>query len=82
LSAHWHGCERGHVDASDLPPLAADAALHQDGRAYHRGRNPGFYRRPERIEQLVDFMVARALDHMNIEHALLPRWGMGSDGEA
>ncbi len=37
--------------------------------------NPGFYHRPRSIEQLVDFMVARVLDHLGIEHALLPRWG-------
>ncbi|MGH6609640.1 MAG: flavin prenyltransferase UbiX [Burkholderiaceae bacterium] len=44
--------------------------------------NPGFYHRPERIEQLVDFVVARVLDHMGIEHSLLPRWGMDTNGEA
>ncbi|MBA2491444.1 MAG: flavin prenyltransferase UbiX [Gammaproteobacteria bacterium] len=43
--------------------------------------NPGFYHCPERIEQLVDFMVARVLDHMNIKHALLPRWGVDTDGK-
>jgi 4-hydroxy-3-polyprenylbenzoate decarboxylase len=37
--------------------------------------NPGFYNKPQRIEDLVDFMVARILDHLGIEHALLPRWG-------
>ena len=36
--------------------------------------NPGFYHRPQRIEDLVDFVVARILDHLGIEHALLPRW--------
>lgn len=38
--------------------------------------NPGFYHRPERIEDLVDFIVARILDHLEIEHALMPRWGI------
>lgn len=37
--------------------------------------SPGFYHRPERIEQLVDFVVARVLDHLSIPHQLLPRWG-------
>ena len=37
--------------------------------------NPGFYNRPQSVEQLVDFMVARVLDHLNIPHTLLPRWG-------
>lgn len=37
--------------------------------------NPGFYYRPQRVEDLVDFVVARILDHLDIEHTLLPRWG-------
>jgi len=37
--------------------------------------NPGFYQRPTRIEDLVDFMVARILDRLGIEQTLLPRWG-------
>lgn len=37
--------------------------------------NPGFYYKPEKIEDLVDFVVARILDHLHIEHDLLPRWG-------
>lgn len=36
---------------------------------------PGFYHRPEGIGDLVDFIVARVLDHLDIEHDLLPRWG-------
>jgi 4-hydroxy-3-polyprenylbenzoate decarboxylase len=36
---------------------------------------PGFYHRPTRIEDLVDFIVARVLDHLGVEHALVPRWG-------
>jgi len=36
--------------------------------------NPGFYHHPRRIEDLVDFVVARILDHLGIEHELLPRW--------
>jgi 4-hydroxy-3-polyprenylbenzoate decarboxylase len=38
---------------------------------------PGFYTLPRRIEDLVDFIVGKALDHLGIEHALLPRWGEG-----
>jgi len=37
--------------------------------------NPGFYNRPERVSDLVDFMVARVLDHIGIENDLAPRWG-------
>lgn len=38
---------------------------------------PGFYHKPETIEDLVDFMVARILDHLGIEHQLMQRWGYG-----
>ena len=36
---------------------------------------PGFYTRPQSIDDLVDFIVARVLDHLAVPHALLPRWG-------
>jgi len=37
--------------------------------------NPGFYHHPESVQDLVDFVVARILDHLNVEHSLIPRWG-------
>lgn len=37
--------------------------------------NPGFYHQPQRIEDLVDFVVARILDRLGVSHALMPRWG-------
>ncbi len=37
--------------------------------------NPGFYHRPESVAQVVDFIVARVLDHLGIAHDLMPRWG-------
>ncbi|MCE8019766.1 UbiX family flavin prenyltransferase [Halomonas sp. MCCC 1A11036] len=36
---------------------------------------PGFYHKPERVEDLVDFIVARILNQLGIEHRLMPRWG-------
>jgi 4-hydroxy-3-polyprenylbenzoate decarboxylase len=36
--------------------------------------SPGFYQNPQCIEDLVDFVVARILDQMNIEHSLGTRW--------
>jgi 4-hydroxy-3-polyprenylbenzoate decarboxylase len=36
--------------------------------------NPGFYQRPETIDDLVDFVVARILDQLGIEHAVSRRW--------
>ncbi len=37
--------------------------------------NPGFYHRPATVAELVDFIVARILDQLDIAHTLLPRWG-------
>ena len=37
--------------------------------------NPAFYHRPQTVDDLVDFMVARVLDHLEIAHELGPRWG-------
>jgi 4-hydroxy-3-polyprenylbenzoate decarboxylase len=37
--------------------------------------SPGFYHRPADIGGLVDFVVARILDRLNLPHDLMPRWG-------
>jgi len=37
--------------------------------------NPGFYHKPKRVEDLVDFVVARILDHLGVKHDLMARWG-------
>ena len=37
--------------------------------------NPGFYFRPQSVSEIVDFMVARVLDHLEVPHALAERWG-------
>ncbi len=36
---------------------------------------PGFYQRPQSVDEMVDFVVARILDHLGLEHPLGPRWG-------
>ena len=36
---------------------------------------PGFYHEPKSIDDLVDFVVARILDHLQLEQNLQPRWG-------
>ncbi|MCG6887720.1 MAG: UbiX family flavin prenyltransferase [Proteobacteria bacterium] len=41
--------------------------------------NPGFYHAPQTIDDLVDFVVARVLDHLDVEHDLVPRWGAETD---
>lgn len=40
---------------------------------------PGFYNRPQSVEEIVDFVVARVLDHLGIEQTLTPRWGAGRE---
>ena len=40
--------------------------------------NPGFYNKAETIEDLIDFVVAKILDQLNVEHQLQPRWGVGT----
>jgi flavin prenyltransferase len=37
--------------------------------------NPGFYHRPQNVDQVIDFIVARVLDQLGIAHELMPRWG-------
>ena len=37
--------------------------------------NPGFYNNAETIDDLVDFVVAKILDQLNVNHQLQPRWG-------
>jgi 4-hydroxy-3-polyprenylbenzoate decarboxylase len=37
--------------------------------------SPGFYQAAKSVDDLVVFMVARLLDHLAVEHSLLPRWG-------
>lgn len=40
--------------------------------------NPGFYSRPESVEDLVDFVVGKVLDQLEQEHDLFQRWGKGA----
>lgn len=35
---------------------------------------PGFYHRPARVGDLVDFIVQRVLDHLGLDIAIAPRW--------
>jgi flavin prenyltransferase len=41
--------------------------------------SPGFYHRPTSIAEMVDFVVARVLDHLDIDHSLGKRWGDSPD---
>jgi 4-hydroxy-3-polyprenylbenzoate decarboxylase len=37
--------------------------------------SPGFYGKPKSVDDMVNFVVARVLDHLKIDHELGPRWG-------
>ncbi|WP_374705321.1 UbiX family flavin prenyltransferase [Paenibacillus radicis (ex Gao et al. 2016)] len=36
---------------------------------------PAFYYKPQSMEEMVNFLVGKVLDSMNIEHSLYRRWG-------
>ncbi len=36
---------------------------------------PGFYHGPKKIDDLIDFVVGKVLDQLNIAHTLFERWG-------
>jgi 4-hydroxy-3-polyprenylbenzoate decarboxylase len=40
---------------------------------------PGFYQGPETISDLVDFVVGKVLDQLDIQHSLFARWGKDRD---
>ena len=42
--------------------------------------SPGFYHKAKSIEDLVDFMVGRILDHLDIAQEIMPRWGYNAKG--
>lgn len=37
--------------------------------------NPGFYHRPQTVEAIIDFIVARVLDQLGVQHTLMVPWG-------
>ncbi len=55
------------------PHLRAIADLSAWGVVF-LSASPGFYNAPESIEDLVDFVVARILDQLNVEQNLTQRW--------
>ncbi|MBU0532090.1 UbiX family flavin prenyltransferase [Candidatus Micrarchaeota archaeon] len=36
---------------------------------------PGFYGKPKKVDDLIDFIVARVLDQIGVKHKLSKRWG-------
>lgn len=43
---------------------------------------PGFYHNPKSIDDLVDFVVARILDHIGLDQTLVSRWGYSQARDA
>ncbi len=37
--------------------------------------NPGFYHLPQSVDDVVDFIVAKILDQLGVEHQLMETWG-------
>lgn len=69
-----------------VPRETPYSAIHLENmlRLTHAGAvvlpaSPGFYHRPTSIEELVDFVVARVLDHLDVEHTIGRRWGDAPD---
>jgi flavin prenyltransferase len=46
----------------------------EDAGATIMPASPAFYHRPKTIDDLVDMVVARVLDHLDVEHTLAKRW--------
>ncbi|MBI3902487.1 MAG: UbiX family flavin prenyltransferase [Nitrosomonadales bacterium] len=65
-----------------VPRETPFSAIHLENmlRLVHAGAvilppNPGFYHHPQSVQDLVDFVVARILDHLGVTHALVKKWG-------
>lgn len=37
--------------------------------------NPAFYHHPQSLQDMIDFVVARILDHLDVAHTLIAKWG-------
>jgi len=46
----------------------------EDAGATIMPASPGFYNNPKTIDDLIDMVVARVLDHLEVEHNLVKRW--------
>ena len=57
----------------DLPSIKNMLSAKQAG-AIILPAMPGFYHKPQKIEDLVNFIVGKTLDQLNISHSLFERW--------
>lgn len=67
-----------------VPRETPYSAIHLENmlRLTHAGAvvlpaSPGFYHRPQRMEELFDFIAARVLQHLGIAHTIGPEWRAG-----
>jgi 4-hydroxy-3-polyprenylbenzoate decarboxylase len=57
----------------DLPGITNMLAAKQSG-AVILPAMPAFYHKPDRLEDLVDFIVGKVFDQLGLEHSLFKRW--------
>ena len=75
-------CLQGVRGILNLHPAYSSVLVDFDPHLYDHARagaivmpaSPGFYHRPKQVAELVDFVVARMLDHLGIEQSLVTRW--------
>ncbi|MBI3791918.1 MAG: hypothetical protein HY275_13700 [Gemmatimonadetes bacterium] len=72
-----------------VPRATPRSAIHRENmlRVTHAGAvvlpaAPGFYHGPTGIPDLVDFVVARVLDQLELDHAVGKRWSGGPPTDA
>ncbi len=41
--------------------------------------SPGFYHKPQSVSDMIDFVVARILDHLGVDQTLMARWGANAN---
>ena len=68
-----------------VPRETPFSAIHLENmlRLAHAGAvilppNPGFYHHPQSVQDVVDFVVARILDHLGVAQTLMKPWGENS----
>lgn len=57
----------------DLPGITNMLTAKQSGATILPAM-PGFYHQPKKIEDLIDFIVGKVLDQLDIKHHLFKRW--------
>ena len=57
----------------DLPGIKNMLSAKQAGASILPAM-PGFYHKPQKIDDLVNFVVGKTLDQLNINHSLFNRW--------